>query len=210
MSLEYLSAVQIHAFTCRRCCCHSLGTGVCRLSSFARRAPPVPYLTTSAGDYCSRRDQRAPLASTVQPTASTFRNRFSDTFCIATASSSCSCSCSCTCTQGSTGKGRSLAMAAVAAPASSSSSSSGGLSLTLRQRPHLGWISTGWSGLLTLPESERATIEGKVEVRVGAGQPAAPFLQTLKVELKKTETVLTSKGVKRYFEVRLPCSPRHP
>ena len=95
-------------------------------------------------------------------------------------------------------------MAAVAAPASSSSgsssSSAGGLSLTLRQRPHLGWISTGWSGLLTLPESERATIEGKVEVRVG-GQPV-PFLQTLKVELKKTETVLTSKGVKRYFEVR--------
>lgn len=88
-------------------------------------------------------------------------------------------------------------MAAVAAPVSSSST---GLSLTLRQRPHLGWISTGWSGLLTLPESERATIEGKVEVRVG-GQPV-PFLQTLKVELKKTETVLTSKGVKRYFEVR--------
>lgn len=88
---------------------------------------------------------------------------------------------------------------AAAAPATSSNSSTG-LSLTLRQRPHLGWISTGWSGLLTLPESERATIEGKVEVRVG-GQPV-PFLQTLKVELKKTETVLTSKGVKRYFEVR--------
>ena len=73
------------------------------------------------------------------------------------------------------------------------------LKLTLRQKPHLDWISQGFAGLLTEPASGQATIEGTVEVRT----QQATHVKAIKVELKKTETVLTSKGVRRYFEVGL-------
>ena len=79
---------------------------------------------------------------------------------------------------------------------------SSSLKLTLRQKPHLDWISQGFAGLLTEPASGQARIEGTVEVRVvQQAAIAAAHVKLVKVELKKTETVLTSKGVRRYFEV---------
>lgn len=78
---------------------------------------------------------------------------------------------------------------------------SGQLKLTLRQKPHLDWISQGYAGLLTEPASGQARIEGTVEVRIQQAGSSV-HVKVVKVELKKTETVLTSKGVRRYFEVR--------
>lgn len=69
--------------------------------------------------------------------------------------------------------------------------------LTLRQKPHLDFV-IGYPGLVTEPPLQPAAVEGTVEVRV---QQQAVHTQWLKVELKKTEVVQTSKGIRRYFEV---------
>lgn len=68
--------------------------------------------------------------------------------------------------------------------------------LTLRQKPHLDFV-IGYPGLIPDGDTQQASLQGTVEVRVQ--NPV--HTQWLKVELKKTEIVQTSKGIRKYFEV---------
>ena len=76
--------------------------------------------------------------------------------------------------------------------------SKAGIRLTLRQKPHLDFV-IGYPGLVADGETKQASLEGTVEVRVH--NPI--HTKWLKVELKKTETVQTTKGIRKYFEVCL-------
>lgn len=91
--------------------------------------------------------------------------------------------------------------------------------LTIRQPPHRDFIDNyvGLTGLtpnfengqidatngeddgVASRSSMEARLIGTVEVRVSSSPVQAKWLR---IELKKTETVSTSKGLKRYFEVR--------
>jgi hypothetical protein len=77
-------------------------------------------------------------------------------------------------------------------------SSNAALRLTLRQKPHLDFV-IGYPGLIPDENTRQASLEGTVEVRVQ--HPV--FTKWLKVELKKTETVQTARGIRKYFEVCL-------
>lgn len=93
--------------------------------------------------------------------------------------------------------------------------SSHGVRLTLRQRPHLDWVA-GYPGLQSLPSTtstddassartiEEAALKGTVEVGVAKSPVRARWL---KIELKKTETIYTSRGRMRFFEVSLAHMP---
>lgn len=74
--------------------------------------------------------------------------------------------------------------------------SNAAIRLTLRQKPHLDFV-IGYPGLVPDDSTKQASLEGTVEVRVQ--NPV--HTQWLKVELKKTEVVQTSKGIRKYFEV---------
>lgn len=76
--------------------------------------------------------------------------------------------------------------------------SKAGIRLTLRQKPHLDFV-IGYPGLVPDGETKQASLEGSVEVRVQ--NPV--YTKWLKVELKKTETVQTNRGIRKYFEVGL-------
>lgn len=70
------------------------------------------------------------------------------------------------------------------------------LRLTLRQKPHVDFV-IGYPGLLPDGDTKQASLEGTVEVRTQ--NPV--HTRWLKVELKKTEVVQTSKGIRKYFEL---------
>lgn len=74
-----------------------------------------------------------------------------------------------------------------------------GVKVHLRPPPHVSFVS-GYPGLLTEPPSSQACLKGTVEVRPTSSGKAVEASK-LVLEIRKTECISTSKGIRRYFEV---------